>query len=71
MMLVFHNPDITGFANSLDVDLRIDNVPTAGLVCFSCDVDRWADFNRDTARFAYFDYPKNASDEVVRLAAAD
>ena len=32
LMLVFHNPDITSLANSLDYSLHIDNVPTAGLV---------------------------------------
>ena len=66
LMLVFHNPDITSFANSLDYDLHIGNVPTAGLVSFSCAIDRWADFTRDCTRFEYFDYPKNPADAVVR-----
>lgn len=67
LMLVFHNPDITRLANSLDYNLQIDNVPTAGLVCFSCGVRRWSEFDSDTTRFEYFDYPKNPSDSVLRL----
>ena len=66
LMLVFHNPDITSFANSLDPDLRIDNLPTAGLVSFSCAIERWAEFTRDCTRFEYFDYPKNPADAVMR-----
>lgn len=67
LMLVFHNPDITSFANSLDYELHIDNVPTAGLVRFSCGIGSWAEFDRDTTRFEYFDYPKNPSDTVLRF----
>ena len=66
LMLVFHNPDITSFANSLDTDLHIGNVPTAGLVSFSCSIESWADFTRDCTRFEYFDYPKNPSQAVLR-----
>lgn len=66
LMLVFHNPDITAFANSLDYDLHIGNVPTAGLVCFSCAIEHWSDFTRDCTRFEYFDFPKNPSDVVIR-----
>ena len=66
LMLVFHNPDITSFANSLDYDLHIGNIPTAGLVSFDCAIEHWADFNRDCTRFEYFDFPKNPSDAVLR-----
>jgi hypothetical protein len=51
--------------------MRIDNVPTAGLLRFECAIDQWAEFDRDTTRFSYFDYPKNRSDEVVRPGAND
>ena len=67
LMLVFHNPDITYFTNSIDDLVLIDNVPTAGLVSFECDVERWSDWSRECARFNYFDYPKNPSAEVVRI----
>ncbi len=65
LMLVFHNPDITYFSNAIDDRVRIDNVPTAGLVRFSCEVDTWRDWSRDGASFDYFDYPKNSSGDVI------
>ena len=65
LMLVFHNPDITYFANSIDYNLHIDNVPTAGLVRFSCDIAQWRDWSREVCAFDYFDYPKNPADEPV------
>ena len=66
LMLVFHNPDITYFANSLGEDLYIDNVPTSGLVSSTCAVDSWSDWSRRQSQFEYFDYPKNLSGDVVR-----
>ncbi len=66
LMLVFHNPDITHFSNSLDYDLSIDNVPTCGLLRFECETDDWQQWTKDVTRFDYFDYPKNESDAVVR-----
>ena len=66
VMLVFHNPDITYFTNSIDYDVSIDNVPTSGLVRFDSDIAQWRDWSRDNTTFVYFDYPKNLSGEVVR-----
>jgi phosphohistidine phosphatase len=65
LMLVFHNPDITGFANAIEDDVRIDNVPTCGLIRLSCDLSVWSDWTRAQTSFEYFDYPKNLSDEVI------
>ena len=65
LMLVFHNPDITYFTNSIDDLVRIDNVPTAGLVKFSSEIAGWSDWSRASASFEYFDYPKNLSGEVI------
>jgi phosphohistidine phosphatase len=66
LMLVFHNPDITFFANSLDDGFRIDNVPTSGLVRLNCDISQWGDWSRAKTVFEYFDYPKNLSGDVIR-----
>ncbi len=65
LMLVFHNPDITTLANSLDPDFRIDNVPSAGLICFEVGVDAWRDWSAKNTSFKYFDFPKNDSGDVV------
>jgi len=66
LMLVFHNPDITYFSNSIDYEVSIDNVPTSGLVCFHSDIAQWRDWSRDNTVFEYFDYPKNMSGQVKR-----
>lgn len=66
LLLVFHNPDITHFVNSVDYDVRIDNVPTCGLIRMNCDISQWRDWSRDNTDFDYFDYPKNLSGDVIR-----
>jgi len=66
LMLVFHNPDITYFANSFDVGFRIDNVPTSGLLRLDCDIAQWSNWSRENTVFEYFDYPKNLSGDVIR-----
>lgn len=58
LMLVFHNPDITHFVNSIDTAHRIINVPTCGLVKLAVDIDRWRDWSNLNTQFLYFDYPK-------------
>ncbi len=64
LMLVFHNPDITHFANSIDYDFHVDNIPTCGLVKLCCDIAQWRDWSRDNSAFEYFDFPKNDSGAV-------
>ncbi len=59
VMLVFHNPDITEFANSFDASRRIGNLPTCGLVKLISDSTSWTDWSRSNTSFEYFDYPKN------------
>ena len=66
LMLVFHNPDITYFANSIDYDVRIYNVPTSGLVKLVSDIAQWRDWSRDSTLFDYFDFPKNDSGAPLR-----
>ena len=67
LLMVFHNPDITSLANALgDNGVRIDNVPTCGLLRWRCEIDSWSEWTRADTRFEYFDYPKNLSGDVVR-----
>ncbi len=66
IMLVFHNPDITHFVNSIDYEVSIDNVPTSGLVKLDCDIAHWCDWSSASTAFDYFDYPKNLSGDVIR-----
>jgi phosphohistidine phosphatase len=67
VMLVFHNPDITQFVNSIDYEFHVDNVPTCGLIRLNCDVVQWRDWSRSNCAFDYFDFPKNQSGDVVRM----
>ena len=68
LMLVFHNPDITYFANAIgdSGENYIANVPTAGLVKTVCAVDSWRDWSHARASFDYFDYPRNETGDVIR-----
>jgi len=66
IMLVFHNPDITHFANSIDYGVHFDNVPTCGLIKIVSDIAQWRDWGADNSDVEYFDYPKNESGEVMR-----
>ncbi|MEJ2514699.1 MAG: histidine phosphatase family protein [Gammaproteobacteria bacterium] len=56
-MLVGHNPGFTDFANRLE-GVRIDNMPTAAMLCVDFPVSRWSAVDPATCKFVYFDYPK-------------
>ena len=58
LMLVFHNPDITAFTNSIAGSYRIDNIPTCGLVKLVSETDYWGEWSRSNTELEYFDYPK-------------
>ena len=68
LMLVFHNPDITHFANSIDYEFHVDNIPTCGLIKLSCDIAQWRDWSLGNTSFDYFDFPKTGAD-VVRCSS--
>lgn len=57
VMLVGHNPGFTELANTLG-DIRIDNIPTAGMLCVEMPGEVWSDIEPDQAEAVYFDYPK-------------
>ncbi|HYC28484.1 MAG TPA: histidine phosphatase family protein, partial [Chitinophagaceae bacterium] len=56
-----HNPGLTDFANSVTNDIRIDNVPTCGILAVSFEGD-WPAFKDAQKEFLFFDYPKNMFD---------
>ena len=61
ILLVGHNPGLTQLANALVPDLRLANVPTAGVVAIALDILAWRDVTRATGQLRYFDYPKNTA----------
>lgn len=56
-MIVGHNPGFTDLANRLG-EIRIDNMPTASMLCVDFPQDHWSDIEPGDAKFVYFDYPK-------------
>lgn len=57
LMVVGHNPGLTELANRLD-DIRLDNMPTAAMLCVEFDASSWADIRPGDAELCWFDYPK-------------
>lgn len=54
-----HNPGISYFVNSLNTNIRVDNMPTCGIFAVSADITQWADFGKAKKEALFFDYPKN------------
>lgn len=56
LILVGHNPGITYLINLIS-DTRLDNLPTAGIVCLKKEVDSWEEID-DKWSFEFIEYPK-------------
>ncbi len=59
LMIVGHNPGLTVFANALLADLKLYNLPTAGIVAIDFATEHWSQLTDTDATLAYHDYPKN------------
>lgn len=55
-MVIAHNPGITELVNLLG-NIRLDNMPTAGVASFVFD-SSWADLEYGVCTLDYFNYPK-------------
>jgi phosphohistidine phosphatase len=61
--VVGHNPGLTDFVNTLrNDDLKIENIPTCGIVMFEIGIESWEQLQWGIARQAWFDYPKSKDD---------
>ena len=60
LMIVGHNPGLTDFANFLSPGLT-SNLPTAGVVSVSLNVEDWKLYERPATELLIFDYPKKQS----------
>jgi phosphohistidine phosphatase len=56
-MVVGHNPTLTMLAEQLS-DLRIDNIPTCGIVIINFDNPEWSDIHKCNGLYQGFEYPK-------------
>ena len=54
-----HNPGITDLVNQLDLNVRIDNVPSCGIFCVSSKTNDWRTFLEAEKNYVFFDYPNN------------
>lgn len=57
--LFSHNPGITAFANMI-CNVRLDDMPTCGMLGVRCDITQWKTFNAQQHHFLFFDAPKLA-----------
>lgn len=60
VMLVGHNPGLTTFTNLLG-NLKIENIPTCGIVGFDLPIKEWSQLKYGNANLLFFDYPKKAN----------
>lgn len=57
LMVIGHNPGFTELANSF-CEVRLENMPTAAMLCAEFDATEWCGIEPAQARVAWFDYPK-------------
>jgi phosphohistidine phosphatase len=61
LMVVGHNPGMIMYANDLLKSRRFENIPTAGLVTISIDINNWKEIlntENITCQLIDYDYPK-------------
>ena len=59
LFIVGHNPGLTNLANHLLPDLRLENLPTTGIVAIESAAQKWSELSQSSLRLLYYDYPKN------------
>ena len=59
LLVVGHNPGLTELVNRLLPDLRLDNLPTAGVVSMTSTAPTWRDVGARNTTLAFYDFPKN------------
>jgi len=62
VMLVGHNPELTALASRL-VPLKLEKLPTCGVVQISYAIDHWTQVGSTEATRSYLDYPKKPKPE--------
>ena len=59
LMIFGHNPGFTELADYLS-GLKIDNIPTSGLVQLKFNTDKWKGISKKCLAGEFFDFPQNA-----------
>lgn len=58
IMLFGHNPFITGLSNEFSSELYFENIPTCGLVEFEFDCNKWNEFENNSVKLLFHQFPK-------------
>lgn len=57
VLFVGHNYGLTDFGEQLTGETLL-NIPTAGIVCMTCQIPSWSEIQPGCATLKFFDYPK-------------
>ena len=57
-IIVGHNPGLTNIVNKL-TNLKLDNLPTSGIVIIVFDVDNWKKINYKSGLVEWIKFPKD------------
>ena len=57
-IIVGHNPGLTNIINKL-TNLKLDNLPTSGIVIIVFDVDNWKNINYKSGLVEWIKFPKD------------
>ena len=58
VIIVGHNPGLTNIINKL-TNLKLDNLPTSGIVIIVFDVDNWKNINYKSGLVKWIKFPKD------------
>lgn len=59
ILMVGHNPGLTDLCNALSEELFFDNLPTCGLVNFSCNTESWRSVADGRWPINFYKFPKD------------
>ncbi|MDW8287367.1 MAG: histidine phosphatase family protein [Flammeovirgaceae bacterium] len=66
LMIFGHNPSLTALCNLLGNE-AIENIPTAGVVCLTFNVDSWSSITVNSGKLVFFDYPKRYEEAIEAI----
>lgn len=63
VFIVAHNPGITHFCNQISTTFSLANMPTCGIVGFSCEAEDWTAVEQAKKEVFLFEYPKKYDEQ--------
>lgn len=59
LMVIGHNPSMTQLTNLLAQEVRLDHLPTCGLVVIQFQTNDWVNITAGAGKVVWLDFPKN------------